>query len=197
MRNQRTAHRWRLMLALFVFALLALGSFWMVQLMDQGGAGAAADPHANEPDYFVDNFSVVRMSPAGQPSSIVSGTHLVHRPLDDSSEISLPFVRSLQPELPPTDMHAAHARVDQHNSRIQLSGDVRIDRAATPGAQSLSLRAPTLTVFPDADRMETDQAFEMRTGTTLLTGLGMRADNASGRVEVQRRVHILYPPAPR
>ncbi len=195
MRKQRTAHRTRLLLTILVGVLLAFGTFWLGLVMERGGDGKQADQR-NEPDYIVDNFSFVRMNQIGQPSYLISGTRLTHRPLDDSSEVDKPFMRSLKPGEPPMDMHADRGRIDQGNSRVQLSGNVLIDRAAAPTVKRMAMRTEALTVLPDEDRMLSDRPVAMRVGDSLMTGIGMAANNATRQIDIAQRVRITYPPAP-
>ena len=196
MGNQRSALRWRLTLTLLVGTFFALGTFWLVQVANRSGAQMQADARSNEPDYIVERFSFVRMSPTGQPSYLISGTRLIHRPLDDASDVELPIVRSVAPGQPLMTMRAERAHIDQGNSRVQLNGLVKVDRPAGPALQEMTLATPALTIFPDLDRMETDQPVEMTLGSSLLTGTGMAANNATRQVEIAHRLHITYPPAP-
>jgi lipopolysaccharide export system protein LptC len=194
MRRQRTAHLWRLLATIVALTFLALGSFWLVQVMNEGANGGPSDPRKNEPDYFVNNFSMVRMSKTGQPAYIVSGVQLTHRPSDDSEDVDKPFVRDMTPGKPPLDIHAVHAHVSDNNSRVQLNGNVIIDRPASPLSQSLHMTTEALTVFPDSEEMQTDLPVQMTSGTSIMNGVGMKANNATGRVEIMNKVHIFYPP---
>lgn len=194
MRKPRTAHLWRLSATLVIGVVVALGSFWALQVMRQEGRNLQAEERRNEPDYFIHNFSLVRMASTGRPSYIVSGTQLTHRPIDDSSEIDQPFVRSLSPGKPPLDMHAERGLIDQDNSRVRLSGNVIIDRPASPTVKNMHLTTDALTVFPDADRMETDRPVVVLTGASLLSGTGMAADNAAGKLDVHSRGRLVLPP---
>ncbi|HEV7817399.1 MAG TPA: LPS export ABC transporter periplasmic protein LptC [Janthinobacterium sp.] len=194
MRKPRTAHLWRLMFTILALTFLALGSFWLMQVMNQGRNGAPSDPRRNEPDYFVNNFSFVRMAKTGQPAYIVSGILLTHRPIDDSADIDKPFMRQLTPGQPPLDMHATHAHISDNNSRVQLNGNVIIDRVAGGTVQNMRLTTEALTVFPDSEEMQTDLPVVMTLGKSVMTGVGMKANNGTGRIEVMHNVHITYPP---
>jgi lipopolysaccharide export system protein LptC len=194
--HRNAAQRARLAIFITLGALFALGSFWLVQVINGNGTGLQLERGSGESDYFVDGFSIVRMAPNGLPAYLVSGARLIHHPHDDSSDIEQPFVRKLTPGLPPTDMRAEHARVDQNNSRVVLTGNVRLDRPAAPGVKNLNLKTPALTVFPDADKMQTDQPVEILHGTARLTGTGMAADNGARQIDIAHKVRITYPPAP-
>lgn len=197
MRKIRTAHWWQISLTLFIGVMITLGTFWLLQVMRQGGNGAAADPTSNEPDYYIHNFSFVKMDLTGKPSYLVSGVKLTHRPLDDSSEIDKPAMRSLSEGQQPLNIVAQRGRIDQNNTRVQLNDSVVIDRAANATRQSLNLKTEALTVYPDTENMETALPVEMLVGTTHITGVGMKGNNATGQVDIASRLHITYPVKPR
>lgn len=191
------AHRWRMTWIVLGAVVFALGSFWLLELANKTSEELNASKQVNDPDYFVTNFSLVRMDLQGKPSYIVSGTKLTHYPADDSSDIDHPFVRKISPDLPPLNMNAELAHIDQSNTRLQLFRNVVIDRVASPKAQNMTLKTEALTVFPDEERMETAVPVDMLLGTSHVTGVGMTANNATGVVDVQHTVRIVYPPAPR
>lgn len=194
MRKEKTAHRWRLGLTLTAGVLLACGSFWLVQLLNRSADDLRADLRANEPDYIIERFSAVRMSKDGKPSYIVSGDKLVHRPVGDISDIEQPEVRSMAEGRPPMDIHAARARVDENNSRVTLKDNVRVERAASGKSAEMVMTTQALTVYPDEDRMETDQPVQVVQGGTSMTAQGMRANNATREVHLQGRGSIVLPP---
>ncbi|MFT5643749.1 MAG: lipopolysaccharide export system protein LptC [Janthinobacterium sp.] len=197
MQKIRMARRWRVLVIVMFWTFLALGSFWLVQVMNRPGLDMQNNASRNLPDYIVDRFSYVRLSPTGQPAYIISGVKLMHRPLDDSMEVDLPYVRSLSATQPPIEMRALRARIDQDNSRVRLSGDVHVERVASATVQSMDLKTQALTVFLDSDRMETDQPAVLLLGQSRTTGIGMKANNATRQIEIEKRLKITYPPVPR
>ncbi|GJJ04741.1 lipopolysaccharide export system protein LptC [Duganella rhizosphaerae] len=192
--RKKTAHRWQLTVIMLVGVFVAVGSFWLVQVVNQAGQDAKVDQHRNEPDYIIDRFSMVRMNKAGQPAYIVSGDKLTHRPVDDSSDIDKPHVQSLSGDQPPMNIHADTAHVDQGNTRVKLNGNVDVVRPASPKAQAMRMTAPTLTVFPDEQRMETEAPVELHLGTAVANGNGMKANNATLQVQLGGRGTITMPP---
>ncbi|MGK5031222.1 LPS export ABC transporter periplasmic protein LptC [Janthinobacterium sp. DSP2-3-3] len=197
MRKPGGAHRWRMIFTVLGAVVFALGSFWLLEVMNKNAQDITASKHLDEPDYFITNFSLVRMDLTGKPSYIVSGTKLTHYPLDDSSDIDQPFVRKLTPGMPPMNMNAELAHIDQDNTRLQLHRNVVIDRVASPKAQKLTVKTEALTVFPDEERMETDVPVDILTGASRINGIGMKANNATGVVEVQNALRMVLPPKPR
>ena len=192
--RKRTAHRWQLTVIMVVGVFVAVGSFWLVQVVNQAGQEARSDQHRNEPDYIIDRFSMVRMNKAGQPAYIVSGEKLTHRPVDDSSDIDKPYVHSVSGDQPPMNIHADTAHVDQGNTRVTLNGNVDVVRPASPKAQAMRMTAPTLTVYPDEERMETAAPVELHLGGAVANGNGMKANNATLQVQLGGRGTITMPP---
>jgi lipopolysaccharide export system protein LptC len=192
--RKRTAHRWQLTLILMVGVFVAVGSFWLVQVVNQAGGETQADRFRNEPDYIIDRFSLVRMNKQGQPSYIISGDKLTHHPTDDSSDIDKPFVHSLAGEQPSMNIHADTAHVDQGNTRVKLNGNVDVVRPATDKTQAMRMQTPTLTVFPDEERMETEAPVDLHLGSSTAKGTGMQFNNATRQVQLGGRGTITMPP---
>jgi lipopolysaccharide export system protein LptC len=193
--RKRTAHRWQLTLIMVIGVFVAAGSFWLVQLVNQAGGEAQADMFRNEPDYIIDRFSMVRMNKEGQPAYIISGDKLTHHPVDDSSDIAKPIVHALSAaERPPMHINPDSAHVDQGNTRVCLDGYVDVVRPATATTQAMRMKTPTLTVFPDEERMETVAPVDLQLGGTTSTGTGMRFNNATRQVQLGGRGTITMPP---
>jgi lipopolysaccharide export system protein LptC len=182
---------------MMVGVALALGSFWLVQVISRGDLGVHPEALKSEPDYIVEKFSFVRMTPAGRPGYIISGDKLTHRPSDDSLEVVQPVVLNVGSQQPPMTMKAKQAHIDQARSVVDLTGDVDIRRPRQGAVQALSLKTDALTVFPDEERMETKRPFEMVLGASTVTGVGMKANNATGQLDVQSRAQLNIAPRAR
>lgn len=194
MRNQRIAHRFRLSIGMVLVLLAALGSFYLLELLNREGEQMRAEQRANEPDYIIEHFSFVRLSKEGKPSYIIAGDKLTHRPVDDSSEIDKPRVHGVAEGKPPVEIVAKTARVDDTNSRVTLNGTVTVDRAAAPNVLPLRLATEKLVVFPDEDRMETDQPVKLKLGETTASANSMRANNATLQLHLAGNGTLQLPP---
>jgi lipopolysaccharide export system protein LptC len=192
--HKRTAHRWRLTAIMMMGTFFALGSFWLLQVMQHGGGDMQADAPRNEPDYIVDNFSFVRMTAEGQPRYVISGAKLTHRPIGDTSDVERPVVHSVAPDRPPMTMNAMRARIRHADNQVDLLGKVDIQRPATPSAKRMTLKTEALTLVPDEDRMHSDLAVDMMLGSATIHGTGMQADNAAQKVHFSSKGQIVYPP---
>ncbi|MCC2961321.1 LPS export ABC transporter periplasmic protein LptC [Massilia sp. IC2-278] len=190
--NRRTSHRWRLLALMLTAVFFAFGSFWLLQAM-QADDDASAGNAGNEPDYIVENFSFVRMTPTGQPRYVVSGARLAHHPVTDVSEVSKPVVESMAPGRPRMTMHADRAQIHHQENRVELMDNVDIVRPATPGSEGLRARTDALTVLADEEIVKTDRPVDMTLGASTVKSIGLVAENPTQKLHLGRG-QIVYPP---
>ncbi|HEU5434870.1 MAG TPA: LPS export ABC transporter periplasmic protein LptC [Telluria sp.] len=194
--HKRTAHRWQVGAMIGTGVLFALGSFWLVEVINRGDFGVN-DISKSEPDYIVEGFSVVKMDAAGKPRYIVAGDKLTHHPDTDTADVLRPVVQSLSAPLPPMTMTAATGRIDQVKNIVDMMGNVVVERPGSPHGPRLRLKTEALTILTDEDKMRTDLPVEMLQDATVVNATGMLADRAASQVDLYHRVHIVYPPQPK
>lgn len=192
LQNRRTSHRWRLLALMLTAVFFAFGSFWLLQAI-QGDDDASAGNAGNEPDYIVENFSFVRMTPTGQPRYVVSGARLAHHPVTDVSEVSKPVVESMAPGRPRMTIHADRAQIHHQENRVELMDNVDIVRPATPGSEGLRARTDALTVLADEEIVKTDRPVDMTLGASTVKSVGLVAENPTQKLHLGRG-QIVYPP---
>lgn len=193
---RRAGNRYRMLLLLGLGIGLALGSFWLLEVMQKSAINAQPNALNNEPDYYVENFNFVRMSKTGEARYNIAGTRMIHRPLADTYEITLPVVHSLSQTAPPLTMRSQRATVDPDSSKIHMFDKVEADRPASTTTDHFHLKTEYLLILPDDDVIQTDKAAELTLGTARLTGIGMYANNATRQFRLAQRVHGIYPPRP-
>ena len=195
--NKRTAHRWNLLAMIVIGVFFAFGSFWLLQLMQASDIDAQLGGPPDEPDYIVENFSFVRMTENGQPSYLVSGKRLAHIPNGDVSHVDEPVLRGVEPGRPPMTVVAKNAQIHHEEHRVELMGDVDLQRPRTAQSEALRVRTQALTVLPDEEILKTDLPIDMQLGASTLVGTGMVANNATQQVHLSSRGKIVYPPRQR
>ena len=191
---KRTAHRWKLLTIMMIATFCAFGSFWLVQVMENGDGDPRLGGPQDEPDYIVENFSFVRMTEEGKPSYVVSGKRLAHTPLGDVSQVEAPVMLGITPGRPRMTIVANRAQIYHTEHRVELLGNVDIQRPATPTSEALRVQTQALTVLPDEEILKTDRPIEMRLGSATVTGTGMVANNATQKLHLASRGQIVYPP---
>jgi lipopolysaccharide export system protein LptC len=194
MNGALSAHRFQLGVVIAIAAVLALGSFWLLEVMRKQIADSTADGPRQEPDYFVEKFNFVRMSVGGQAQYNISGKRLEHNPADDTHAIKLPVVNSLSAERPPMVAHSERALINSDNSKVHMYDNVHIDRAATATSEHFHLKSEYLLILPDDDMVQTDKPVEITLGASRLSGTGMVANNATRVLHLSSNVHATYPP---
>jgi lipopolysaccharide export system protein LptC len=194
MNDARAASRFRLGVVFALVAVLALGSFWLLEVMRKQIEDASPSSPRSEPDYFVEKFNFVRMSVDGQAQYNISGKRLEHIPIDDTHLIKLPLINNLSVDRPPMTGRAERALVNSDNSKVHMYNNVHIDRPATPTHQYFHLKSEYLLILPDDDIVQTDKPVEITLGGSVLTGTGMVANNATRELRLASNVHATYPP---
>lgn len=184
--------RLQLPLLILLVAGLALGSFWLLEVIHKGAEQAGSSAIRTAPDYYIDQFNFVQISEAGQPRYSIAGEKLVHFPVDDSSEIQRPVVNRLEKDVPPMKIYADRARIEDNDSKIHMKGNVNVDRPATSMAQYFHLKSEYLLVLPDDDVMQTDQPVALTLGKSVLYGTGMFVNNATREFRLSSKVRGTY-----
>lgn len=195
--NAAPGQRFRLPLLIVLTAGLALGSFWLLEILRQGKPVQGPAAVRSAPDYYVQQFDFIRMAEDGQPRYRISGAKLVHYPLDNSSEIELPVINRLEKDKPPMMIRADQARIEDEDSKTHMRGNVIVDRPATPMAQYFHLESEYLLVLPDDDIVETDRPVHILFGQSVLDGTGMYANNATREFRLSSSVRGTYRAPPR
>jgi len=190
---------WRLRIAviLAVMIALALGSFWLVEVLRRAANDSEPSEKRTEPDFYVENFNYVKLSVQGQAQYHFSGTRLTHNPVDDSYDIQLPVVHSIGKGNAPMTLRAQRAHVNSDSSKVQLYDDVHMDRPGVGVVEPLHIRSEYMLLLPDEDVAKTDQAVTIVSGNKTLYGVGMYANNATLEFRLASNVHGTYqPPSP-
>ncbi len=194
LRSRRSAHRYRLLLLLGGAVAAALGSFWLLQVIQTTGGDDAQASRSNEPDYYVERFNFVRMSKTGEARYTVTGARMIHRPVDDTYEITLPVIHSLSQDQPPLTVRSERALAVPDSSKIHMIDKVEADRPASATTDHFHLKSDYVLVLPDDDVLQTDRAVDMTLGSAHMTGTGMYVNNATRELRMAQRVHGTYPP---
>ena len=172
--------------------VLALASFWLYEVMRRATDTAVPNPERNEPDFYVDKFSYVKLSKSGAAQYHFAGERLLHNPQDDSYDIIKPVVSNFSNADTPMTIRAERARVNSDNSQVHLHGNVRMDRQPSATVEPIHIRTEYMLVLPDDDVMKTDKAVEITTDRARLTGTGMVANNATREFNLMSDVHGTY-----
>jgi len=168
-----------MIVALVLALALALGSFWVREVIRRGINESGAEAVRTDPDYFVDNFNFIKASKTGQAQYAITGVRLTHLPNDDSYEISLPVVKSLNVDKPTITAVSLRATANSDASKVEMFDNVHVDRPESKTAPDFHMKTDYLQIFPDDDAMQTDRAVHIAQGAAETSGVGMYANNAT------------------
>jgi lipopolysaccharide export system protein LptC len=184
----------RLFMLLAPVIALALGSFWLVEVLRRSAGDAIPDRVRVEPDFYVEQFSYVKLAPDGRAQYHFAGERLTHNPQDDSYDIRKPVIRSVNNTATPMVIRAERAHVNSDNSEVHMHNNVHMDRPASPANEPLHISSDYILVLPDDDVMKTDKQVVITSGQSTLTGVGMFANNATREFKLMNSVHGTYQP---
>lgn len=193
--RKKSGNRVRLVVIVGLFSTLALGSFWVREIMRRGEIESQPGAPRVEPDYYVEKFVFARMSSAGQPRYNITGGKMTHYPQNDTYEIQLPVVNTRSNPQSPMTMRAERAVIEHAHTKIHMYQDVQIDRPASAAVEHFHLDTEYLMLLPDDDVMQTDKEVRLTLGQTRLAGKGMLVNNATREFHLSNQVHGIYPPA--
>ena len=191
---RRTLDRLTVYLPLFLFAILALGSWWLVrsvpELMPPG-----LDPQLRQdPDFRLDQFTVKSFDASGRLTREISGQSATHFPATQSLHIE--GVRILTENQVGTRLTAqAKKGISREvEQQVTLSGEAMAVRQADKRSPRVELRGETLTAWLQEERLVSDQPVRIMRETDVFSAQTMNFDVRSGQYELQGQVRAVLPP---
>lgn len=182
----------RLSVLIALSASLALGSYWILEVLRRQTEGMLPAKPRVELDFYVEKFNFVRMGKTGEARYNLTGARMTHNPQDDSYLVQKPVVYSFGKNRPPMVGHSEYAIVQNNSSEVHMHDNVYIDRPASATKQQFQLKSSYLLLLPDDDIIKTPKPVELTLGTSVLTGVGMFANNATGEFRLSGNVKGRY-----
>jgi lipopolysaccharide export system protein LptC len=198
MTDVKSANRFRLIAILSLVVVLALSTSWLNLVMKKSMADFYPTPERSEPDYYVQKFSYVRMTPLGKPQYRLTGDMLTHFPIEDSFLIDRPIMMNIGDQDQRQTMVSDRAVVAEDNTKVHMYGNVVVDRPAAEKVEAFHMTTDYLLIFPEDDTMQTPDPVVIQRGTTTLTGKGLFANNVTREMRILNQTKVLYtspPPA--
>lgn len=182
---------------LAIFLVLAGLSLWLRQVIEAPD-GYRDGKGRHDPDYIVHGFRVIKMTPAGQPQYVLNADRLTHYPDDDSTEIVAPRLvyTALKPGAPALTMRAREAALSADAQRVDLRGDVVVERGATAERGPLVARTEALTVYPDKEQAQGNMLVTITEGASRLTGAAIDIDRAAQTFILHSGTSGVFEPRP-
>src|SRR5262249_43961277 len=153
-------------------AMLVAFTFWidrLVQPIPVGVSGASR----HDPDYIVDGLTAMRMNQAGATAYTLSAKKMVHYPDDDTTQLTLPRLVSLDPGKAPITITSNRALVSSNGENVYFEDDVQVTRAALGDSSEMQMRTSYLHVVPDDRIAQTDRPVTLSDAATTVNAVGL------------------------
>ena len=176
--------QWRAPLALLVFAV---ASAWILKHTPSGDRPIRSEER-QDLDYYVEDFTTLSMDENGAPKNKLRAEYMAHFPHDDSTKLVRPSLEVYREGEPPWYVTADYGRVMGDLEELQLSGAVHMWRNNDAGMRNVEIITSDVRVIPELEYLETDRAATLRTDTTVMNAIGMRAYLHENRLELLNQV---------
>ena len=148
----------------------------------------------SEPDFYLNQFKATEYRTSGQVRYYFVADQAQHFPDGDYTLVERPDVTLYDERGLPWLTRAMKGRVTTNYETVKLWDQVVMQRD-TP-ADPLELTTRAMTLFPQRDFAETEQAVLITSLNSRITGTGMKAYLDQERVELLDDVKVTHEPAP-
>lgn len=189
-RGARLRHALLANLPLFVMAVLALLTWWLVQRTPKpvSVAGQAAVHH--EPDYQMTGFSVQHYTEVGPARGVIEGDTVRHFPDNDRLEIDGARLRWIDAQGHHLSAVAAHAVTSGDAQEVRLSGGARVVREPVAGeSDPMEFSSESMVFDRRADQVRSNRPVTLRQGRSVVEARALVYAHADARLELQGPVH--------
>lgn len=204
MKSRFSVDQLRTWLGVGIIALIALGSFWLLEVMRRADVeGNSPSTPRDEPDYYVENFNLIRLPNDGKANYHMTGARLTHIPANDSFEIALPRVSSFGEQETPINIRAQKAIVEQKDKtgnsdrlhdKIHLLGDVQVKKFPSANSGMLQVYTEYLLFLPDDDLLKTEKDVTIYTEGAEIHAVGLLANNRDQHLSLLSKVRARFAP---
>lgn len=193
-RVRRTLDRLTIYLPLFLFAILALGSWWLVRSVPELIPPGLDPQLRQDPDFRLDQFTVKSFNASGRLTREISGQSATHFPATQSLHIE--GVRILAENEVGTRLTAQAKKgiSREAEQQVLLTGDALAVRQADAQSPRVELRGEAFTAWLEEERLVSDQPVRITRGTDVFSAQTMNFDTRSGQYELQGQVRAVLPP---
>jgi lipopolysaccharide export system protein LptC len=179
------------LVSILFFAGLALAAWGLSEVLQRGGLGSPTA--ASGPNAIVESARIIRTDALGKPQYRLEAKRIAHYDDGDQSLFDQPVMVSLSPDKPVTIVKANQAVATNNQNQIDLSGDVRIDRAAFGAQPEARITTSKATLFVEEERAITDAPVFVQRGLSTLQGVGMRFDQKTQKIDIISESRMVVP----
>lgn len=179
------------LVSILFFAGLAIAAWGLSEVLQRGGLRSSTG--TSGPNAIVESARIIRSDALGKPQYRLEAKRIVHYDDGDQSLFEQPVMVSLSTDKPATIVRADQAVATNNQNQIDLSGDVRIHRAAFGAQPEARVATSKATLFVEEERAITDAPVFVQRGFSTLQGVGMRFDQKTQKIDIVSESRMVVP----
>ena len=181
-------------LPMLLMALLAAGTYALLQATPEPEEPRVERPLSSEPDFFMREFSVRSFAPDGRLRIELFGQEGRHRPDTDAIEIDQARVRSLDEKGAVTNATANRLTSNSQSNEFDLTGNAVVLRSGVDakGQAKAPVRFESefLRIFTEPSRLFSDQPVLIVRGNDRIAATGLDYSGEQEQVVFEGRVRV-------
>ncbi|MGR9044755.1 MAG: LPS export ABC transporter periplasmic protein LptC [Gammaproteobacteria bacterium] len=158
----------------FYAAILAILSWWLVELTESDVAPNRALQKSHSAEYFSTGYVKWEMDEAGKQKSKLIAKSMTRYGDDGTTHLLQPRLTLINKDAPPWLIQSEAGVVSADGKQILLKGKAVVEREGAPGVSPLKINSSNLRVKPDQDYAETDEWAELLSPPNRTEGVGMQ-----------------------
>lgn len=181
-------------LLLSLLLLSAIGaSIWSILVSNESHSTQTNDS-SSLPDAFMEEVVATFMNKQGDPALKVLSPKMTHYTNHDITNIEKPLVTIYRNSPNPWYINSDYAKTSQGLGQIDFWSHVKIYHQADNKNPLTTMKTMSLTVFPDKQTAETNQAIVIQQPSTIIHAVGMSVDMNDGTVKLLSQARGEYDP---
>lgn len=174
-----------------ILVLLAVFSLWLQNFIEPlyqpaNVSGSVA------PDYYFDQFELIKMNDIGEPDFLLRAQHLTHYPDTDHSLLDYPHVDFFRANNAIWIVDAKKGNFYSDKNEVILIGQVVLQNVAAKGLVDSTLMTSKLLVRLNEDYAETDEAVTIKNKIGITKGVGMQVYINKEHIKLFSQVKGVY-----
>lgn len=146
------------------------------------------------PDGFMEGVHALILDKNGQPKIIIDAPRMVHYAEDDMTKLTKPLLTIYRKSPKPWYVTSRMAKAMHGIDTVHFWRDVTIHHKADAKEPETVIKTESLTVYPNKDTAETNDAITLQQPNLIVKAIGMYADMNIGEVKLHANVRGIYEP---
>lgn len=178
----------------FLLLIAASLSTWSILISKQAGLIIVKTP-TERPDAIMENVVATIINKEGKPSLKIETPKMIHYAENDTTNITTPHVTVYRESPKPWTIDSQYAQATHGIAQINFLNHVVIHHPEDKLNPTTTMQMPSLTVFPDKQIAQTDQAVILTQPDTTIHAIGMLANLNNGTIKLLSQTRTEYVPS--